>query len=305
MNTFMTLQSYGSKSAKANLAVQKRIQSIENSISTTKEDSFIYKLNHNCNSEIQVDNDALTLIQFGKDISEKTDGALNIALYPVIKAWGFTTGEYRIPETAELSSLISCTNYKQIQINNDIVSLAPNMEIDLGALGKGSAGDEALKILKEYGIKSALLDLGGNIQALGTKTDGNKWTIGIKSPWGDGNAVAGVKIDNQAVVTSGGYERFFTGEDGKNYIHIFDGKTGMPVENDIASVTIIAHSGLYADALSTSLFVMGLEKAVDFWKKNQDFEMIIITKDKKLYFTASLKEDLIVKYNFLETNMID
>ncbi|MBO6100321.1 MAG: FAD:protein FMN transferase, partial [Spirochaetaceae bacterium] len=175
--------------------------------------------------------------------------------------------------------------------------------LDFGAIGKGYTGDEVIKLLKDNGIKSALLDLGGNIQALGKKADGTEWTIGIKSPW-TGKAVAAIKIADRAVITSGGYERFFTADDGHNYIHIFDSKTGRPVDNGIAGVTIIAESGLYADALSTTMFVMGLEDAAAYWRHNSDFEMIIFTENQDLYYTEGLQEKLNLLADFNSVNVI-
>lgn len=298
MNTFMTLQSYGSKSKKANLAVENRIRELEDSISTTKEHSYIYDLNNSSNKEIELPQDIYDLLSFSLNISKESNGALNIALYPITSAWGFTTGNYRVPAKEELEDLLKFTDFSKIQLlDNRKVKLADGMKIDFGAIGKGFAGDEAIQILREQGVKSAILDLGGNVQVLGAKTDGSDWTIGIKNPWG-GPVVAGVRIKNQAVITSGGYERYFTGDDGKNYIHIFDGKTGRPVENEIASVSIITESGLYGDALSTTMFVLGLENACKYWKLHQDFEMLIITNDKNLYYTSGLKDKLSLRYDF-------
>ena len=183
------------------------------------------------------------------------------------------------------------------------------MQLDFGAVGKGYAGDRAAEILKKNGIKSAILDFGGNIQTIGNKPDGSAWTVGIKNPWAaaeGGNAVAcGVKIRDKAVITSGGYERFFIGEDGKKYIHIFDGKTGRPVENDLESVTIICEKGLYGDALSTSLFVMGKEKAVQFWKENRDFDFILITKKRELLCTKSIKDEMKIIFDFENISIVE
>ena len=195
------------------------------------------------------------------------------------------------------------TDYTKIKLNWDRIELEPGMALDFGALGKGYAGDEIVRILKERGITSALLDLGGNVQALGKKTDGTMWNIGIRNPWG-GSASAALKIADQAVITSGGYERFFTASDGHQYIHIFDSNTGYPVENEVVSVTIVAESGLYADGLSTGMFVMGLEKASDFWKQHKDFEMIIFTEDHNLYYTEGLVKTITVLGDFNSVNII-
>ena len=303
MNTFMTVQAYGSeKKAKAALDEAKsRVESIEEVISTTKSGSDLYKLNNSTGSSMVVRDDTAFLFEFTYGMYKATNAALNPALYPVISAWGFTTGTYRIPSAQEIEELLSHTDFSQAELSKAaggaVIKTTEGMKLDFGAVGKGYAGDEILRILKEHGIKSALLDLGGNVQALGSKTDGSKWTVGIKNPWG-GDPVCTVKIKDLAVVTSGGYERFFVGDDGKKYIHIFDPETGYPVENDLESVTIICERGLYADALSTSLFVMGKDKAVEWWYNNSGFDFIIITTDNELYYSSGIKDDIQVIYPF-------
>jgi thiamine biosynthesis lipoprotein len=160
------------------------------------------------------------------------------------------------------------------------------MELDFGAIGKGYAADKAVEILKSNGIKSALLDFGGNIQAVGKKPDGSLWRVGIKNPW-EGGAAAALSVESKAVVTSGGYERYFE-KDGVRYIHIFDPKTGCPSNSNLESVTIVCESGKYADALSTALFVMGKEVAIDFYKANTDFDFVLVTKERELIYSAGL-----------------
>jgi len=305
MNTFMTVQSYGNKSVKANKEVEAAIFQLEQKLSTTKEGSFIYKINHSEGQFVECDEETSDLINFAINMAKKTDGNLNICLYPVIKLWGFTTGDYKVPSQYEINEKLIHTDYKKVRSNgNKSFCVENGMEMDLGAVGKGYAGDCAVKILKENGVSSAILDLGGNIQTVGKKPDGSLWTIGIKNPWG-GSAALGVRIDEKAVITSGGYERFFTGEDGKKYIHIFDGKTGCPVENDIASVTIVCESGVYGDALSTSMFVCGSKNAIDYWKNNRDFEMIIIKNNKELIYTSGLKQNLFTNYDFSKISVIE
>jgi len=301
MNTFMTMQAYGSKSQEALAAVKERIESLEDTISTTLEGSDLYKLNHQSGSFIKVRDDTTRLFEFTLGMYKATDHALNPALYPVISAWGFTTEKYRIPSEEELSELLSHTDLLKVEsIDNDSgmeLKLEDGMKLDFGAVGKGFAADESVKILKEYGVKSALLDLGGNVQVLGKKTDGSFWTVGIKNPWG-GETVCAVKVYDCAVVTSGGYERYFIGEDGNKYIHIFDSVTGHPAESDLESVSIICESGLFADSLSTSLFVMGKEKAISWWAQNGGFDFILITKEKELYLSEGIKDRVQVLYPF-------
>ena len=297
----MTIQATGKNPEQALAAAQERVTEIEGNISTTLNSSDVYRLNHG--EKITVSQDTRILTTYGLNLAQQTQGALNPALYPVTSAWGFTTGTYTVPTAFELSQLLPLTDYTKIKLNWDRIELEPGMALDFGALGKGYAGDEIVRILKERGITSALLDLGGNVQALGKKTDGTMWNIGIRNPWGD-SASAALKIADQAVITSGGYERFFTASDGHQYIHIFDSNTGYPVENGVVSVTIVAESGLYADGLSTGMFVMGLEKASDFWKQHKDFEMIIFTEDHNLYYTEGLLKTITVLGDFNSVNII-
>ena len=297
----MTIQVYGKKSDMALEKTKKLIYQIERNISTTNEASDVYRLNHG--EKISVSSDTLTLTKYSLDFAKQTNGIFNPALYPITSAWGFTTGAYKVPSKNQIDKLLPLTDYSKIQIDGSSINLEPGMALDFGAIGKGYTGDEAIKLLQDNGIHSALLDLGGNIQALGKKPDGTEWTIGIKSPW-TGKAAAVIKIADQAVITSGGYERFFTADDGHNYIHIFDGKTGMPVDNGIAGVTIITESGLYADALSTTMFVMGLEDAAAYWKNHSDYEMIIFTENQDLYYTEGLEGKLKLLADFASVNII-
>lgn len=299
MDTFMTVQSYGKNCSVANKMVQTQVHQLEELFSTTKETSEIYKINNyieeNDKKSTQKQNfvspQTYELVTFALEMAEKTQGALNPALYPIIKSWGFTTGKYTIPSQTQIELLLQKTDFTKVRTSATsegqyLLSMDQDMELDLGAVGKGYAGDQAIKLLSSQGIKSAIIDFGGNVQTLGTKPDGSFWNIGIKNPW-DGTILCGVKVADQAVITSGGYERNFTAQ-GKTFIHIFDGITGRPVQNEIKSVTIVAASGVYGDALSTALFVMGLQKAVSFWQQYKDFDFIIITQDKNIYYTKGL-----------------
>ena len=295
MNTFMTVTTYSSSNKKgkeACAAIQKKIASLEQMLSTTLKTSDVYKINHRMDYDFS-NQELKNLIGFTREMYEKTEGAFNPALYPIIREWGFTTEQYHVPSDERISFLLKGTDFSRA----GYFALPEGMELDFGAIGKGYAGDMAVEVLKASGIKNAILDLGGNIQTLGTKPDGSLWKVGIRNPWGEGAACA-LKIESAAVVTSGGYERYFDDEEGNRWIHIFDPKTGRPSTSDMESVTIVSSSGKYADALSTALFVMGSEKAMDFWKQNRDFEMIILTKDRRLLYTEGLNGRIDALINF-------
>lgn len=334
MNTYMTVKSYGRSAKAANLQVQNEIERLEKILSTMIDGSDVYRINTSKAetdgfSKIPVMPETTYLIQKSLRFYEMTEGSFNPALYPIIKEWGFTTGDYKVPSEEKILSLLKYTDFSKIEISEKLQSAPPldsilqvnhdkagqatasiltcpaGMQLDFGAIGKGYAGDCAIRLLKDNGVKSALLDFGGNIQVLGTKPDGSDWTVGIKNPWG-GEPVAAVKLRDACMITSGGYERFFTGDDGKKYIHIFDGATGRPVENELESVTIICRQGIYGDALSTSLFVMGLDKAIEFWRcRDGDFDFVILTKDKGVVYSAPLKDSISLRFDFDSVRVVE
>ncbi len=313
MNTFMTVKTYGSNTKvlkRTNQQVQKEIERLEKILSTTIEESDVYKLN-SCNSEetesFSLEPETIFLIEESQKFFAMTAGAFNPALYPVIREWGFTTGNYKIPEDGRIQELLEFTDFSRVMVEDNKIIRPAGLQLDFGAIGKGYAGDTAIEILQNTGIKSALLDFGGNVQVLGCKPDGSDWTVGIKNPWG-GEPVAAVKLKDASMITSGGYERFFTGEDGKNYIHIFDGTTGRPVNNNLESVTIICPKGISGDALSTSLFVMGEEKALEFWQAYHtllNFDFVILTKDRRIIYTESLKNSISLLFDFASVQIVE
>ncbi len=295
MDCPVSIVSYGKNAAKANGLAKKRILQIEDLISVTKNGSDIFRLNSAESFPVKIHGETLSLFLFAHEIYEKTSGALNPAIFPVVRAWGFTTGKYRVPSDEEISALLKKTDFSKVTLAGVTsapvplvasLSMQKGMMLDFGSLGKGFACDEAVRILKKSGITSALLDLGGNIYVLGKKIDGSDWKVGIKNPLGEGVALS-LKVHDLAVVTSGCYERFFE-EGGKRYGHIFDGKTGRPVENELASVTVVCESGLYADALSTALFVKGSAAAIEFWQAHKDFGLALIFKDGSKWLSPGL-----------------
>lgn len=289
MNTYHTFSAYGSGVDTALEEARDRVLELEAKWSATEENSEIFQLNHGNGEVISLSCDTADILNFTLEIAEKTDGALDPTLYPVLTAWGFTTKENQIPKAAELQTLLENTGWEKVSSEGNQVQIPEGMELDLGAVGKGYAGDEAAEILKEKGITSDLLNLGGNVQAIGSRPGGGSWRLGIRDPSGEGN-IGILEVSDQAVVTSGNYERYFVGEDGNTYAHILDPSTGYPVKNGLMSVTVITKEGKKADALSTSLFVMGLEKAENFWRAHPDFDMILITEEDEIYLTEGIRK---------------
>lgn len=288
MDTYMSLKAYGNNAKKAIEESENRIYELEKELSATLEESDIWKLDNSAGKAIDVCADTVALIKEASEIGDKTDGALDITVYPVLKEWGFTTGEYKVPEKSRLDELLKNVDYRNISINNNTISLPENVQIDLGALAKGYTGDEIMKIMESHGITSAIVSLGGNVQSLGSKTDGSPWKVAVRDPFSEDKDMCVVDIVDKAVITSGNYERFFYGEDGKKYWHIIDPSDGYPADNGLVSVTVIGNNGLECDALSTALFVLGYDKTVDFLRSNPQYDVILVTDDKRICYTQGI-----------------
>lgn len=288
MDTFMTLSVYAQSPAAGEALLEEaagEIRRLEGLLSVTDPGSEIYQVNHG--GAVSLSEPVRELLEKALELCRETGGALDVTVYPAVRAWGFTTGEYRVPEEAELSALVERVDYGRVSLDGDRLALPEGVELDLGSVGKGWTGDRLTALFREAGVSSAIMELGGNVQALGTKPDGAPWRVAVQAP---GGGYAGVlEIADKAVVTSGGYQRYFE-QDGETYIHIIDPATGRPARTGLASVTIVADSGLQGDGLSTALFVMGREKAEAFWRRNPEFDFILLGEDGTAAITEGLEE---------------
>lgn len=284
MDTFISLSAYGEGADEGLEAVSEEIERLDGLLSATDAESELYKLNASESGPFSVSGETFGLIREALGISEKLGGAIELSIRPVLLAWGFTTGEYRIPSEEELEELLKLVDDGRIELDesNLTVTMPDGMQLDLGAVAKGYACDRAAETLEEAGVSSYLLDLGAStVMARGTKPDGGKWRIALRDPEGEGYAGV-IETDGAVVSTSGGTERYFTGEDGEIYWHIIDPATGLPAKNGLVSVTVITENALWGDALSTALFVMGIDKTEEYYKAEGGFEYVMITEDGRL-----------------------
>lgn len=286
MDTLMTVTVYDGDS-EALSDCQARVEQLEALLSVTNPDSEVGRLNQS--GRVVASEDTLSLLRFVLAMSGRTSGAVDPTVYPLVRAWGFTTGSYRVPGDEELAELLPLVGYAQVKLDEDSgeITLPEGAAIDLGSVAKGYAADQLAELLKQRGVTTALMDLGGNVHCVGSKADGQPWRVGIRDPLGDGY-VGAVTVTDCAVVTSGCYERYFE-QDGVVYGHIIDPQTGRPVENGVQSVTVVSDSGLRSDALSTALFVMGADRAAELWRQSDDFEAVIVTEEGA-YVTAGLAD---------------
>ena len=288
MDTYMSIRAYGADDTLLENAAA-LVEALEAELSTTEETSAIYTLNHTGNAALS--EETAYLVRRTLALCKETGGALDLSIYPVVRAWGFTTADeaYRVPGQDELDALLRGVDYTRVSLDGGNVSLEDGMEIDLGAVTKGYTGDRLAGLLRDAGVESALLDLGGNIQTVGAKPDGSDWRVAIQDP--EGNGILGViPTADKAVVTSGGYERYFIDDEDNLWWHIMDPATGYPARNGLISVSIVGDEGLYCDAISTALFIMGQERAIRFWQEHRDFEMALVTDGGELLLTPALAE---------------
>lgn len=286
MDTVMNLTAYGANAQSALDAASDEINRLDSLLSISSEDGEIYQIN--ANKKGTVSEDVSSLLSRSLELSQMTDGLFDCTIEPVMEAWGFTTQNYRIPSDEELKELLSHVDYKQVDLKVSSVTIPDDVRLDLGGIAKGFTSSRVMDVFREKGVTSGIISLGGNVQALGCKPDGNMWRIGIQDPNDLNSTFAVIEVADQAVITSGGYQRYFE-ENGQTYHHIIDPRTGYPAENGLISVTIISDDGTLADALSTSLFIMGPEKASTFWKKHADaFDAVMMKDDGTVMVTAGL-----------------
>ena len=300
MNTYMTFTAYGEDAQAALQEAEECIQQVEGLWSVTDEDSEIYQANHSGGQPVTVSEETAEIISFALEMAQRTGGALDPTIYPVLTAWGFTTDSKQVPSQQQIAQLLEQVGYDRIQINGSELTVPDGMELDLGAVGKGYTADLVTEILRRHGVTSALISLGGNIQAIGSRPDGSDWRLGIRAPWESGN-LGVLTVSDAAVVTSGGYENYFDDEQGNIYWHILDPSTGYPADSGLQSVTIVGREGRMCDALSTALFVMGAQSAEQYWRENGGFEMLLVTDSGEILITEGIAENFTLNEGRTET----
>ncbi len=284
MDTYMELRVWGPEELVSEAG--ELLTDLEARLSVTDPDSEISGLNRTGEADLSADTAALLAESLA--LCRRTAGALDLTVYPLVRAWGFTGDAFRVPAPDEIEELLARVGYEDVDLTGTHAELPAGAALDLGSVAKGYAGRRIAERLRAAGVTSALLNLGGNVQTVGAKPDGSPWRVAIRDPDGEG-LLGTLDVEDLAVVTSGGYERCFT-ENGVTYWHILDPATGYPAKNGLVSVTVAGADGLVCDALSTALFVMGPERAADFWRESGDFEAVLVTEDGAILITEGLAD---------------
>lgn len=285
MDTVMSIRVFGDDGTLDDIT--SLIHTLDASLSAVDEDSEIAALNRD--KAALLSDDAAAVLSRTLDIAHRTDGALDPTVCPLMNAWGFLGGAYRVPSSEEIESLLPLVDASAVKMDGAAVSLPKGASVDLGAVAKGYLADRAKAILSDSAASGAVLNLGGTILTYGSKSDGSLWKVGVADPEHPTAYFGYLTCTDRVIATSGGYERYFE-EDGRRYIHILDPSTGYPVDNHLLSVTVVADDGLYADALSTALFVMGIDGAAAYYDRYGDFDCIILCDDGTMYMTDGVSD---------------
>ncbi len=289
LDTVVDIQIISSDEQRANQAIAaayEEIQRIEHLLSRYHENNQIFALNKNAGvGSVAVSQEVRELLQRGNDYGVLTDGLFDIAIGALVDLWGIGTERERVPSEEEIQQTLPRINRAALDLSNPqgVSITQPGVSIDLGGIGKGYAIDRAWQTLKDHGVEKALINAGGNIRCIGTRIDGNPWRIGIKHPRQEG-ILGVIDVTEKAVATSGDYERYFM-QDGTRYHHLLDPHTGRPAQG-CQSVTILAPTAEMADALSTSVFLMGVDAGMRFIETQKEVEGMIVGIDGNLMFSS-------------------
>ena len=262
MDTVMDLRIWGREAEKAAQVLEEALLDLDRTWNASSPASALAALE----AGEPVSEEVQSVLDRALALKARTGGAFDPQLYAVTEAWGFFSGDYRVPSQAEIASTLAVKKY------------------DLGGVIKGYAGEKLVSLLSGLDVDRAVLNLGGNVQTYGSKPEGEPWVVALQDPRDQGRELTVQVTGAMAVVTSGDYQRYFE-VDGVRYHHIMDPKTGCPADSGVASVTVICADGMTADALSTALFVLGLEAGADLWRESRDFEAVFLLTDGSVYAT--------------------
>ena len=302
MDTVMTLTAYGKYRQAGLTAAEGVITSMDAALDPEKETSTIYAINHANGQNIVVSAQIAKMLSSAMTVYNQSGGALDPTIYPLVKRWGFIDGKYYLPSDEEISAEMLKMCFDQMVLTSFpssgayAVSLPAGAEIGLGAVAKGCASENAIDAMRQAGVVSGIVSLGGNVQTLGLKPDGSRWNVAIQDPNNTASYLGVLSVGETAVITSGSYQRYFVASNGRTYHHILNPQTGYPVNNSLLSVTVICEDGTMADCLSTAMFVLGESKALSYWRTYGGFDMIMVTNDNRIICTKGLIEQ------FTQTN---
>lgn len=246
---------------------------------------------------VKVHDELFEMISIGIDFAGYSDGLFDISIGPLVDLWGIGTDFANVPTDADIKEKMALIDYKTIVLDENEKSVylpEKNMSLDLGAIAKGYIADRIKDSILEEGYESAIINLGGNVLTVGTKPNSDTWSIGVRDPESDAGTTMGIlKLEDNSIVSSGIYERFFMNGDTR-YHHLINPKVGYPEQNDMMSVSIVSELSVDGDALSTSVFLLGLEAGFKLVEELENVEAVFVMADHSVYITSGLVDKFIL-----------
>lgn len=293
MNTEIMYRVFGENAQDAITCAKAELTRLENELSRFIPDSEISRINESAGKEsVKISPEVYGILSESIRFSKISLGLFDISIGPLIDLWDYKHAS-QVPEEVRMRQVLFLVNYCDLVLDSHEKTVKlrnKEQSIDLGGIGKGFASDRCIEILQEYGVTSAFINIGGNVSTLGNKPDGFPWRVGIRNPRQDGGLLGAVEVTGKAVVTSGDYERYFIDREGKRRHHILNPVTGYPAESGLSSVTVIADHAMTADALSTTIFVAGMEKGLGYLAQFPGTEAVLVDNRQRVYITQGLKE---------------
>lgn len=303
LNTAVTVTIYDSQDRELLTEYMNLCDKYEKIFSRTASDSELYQLNHReltpvagTEDTFQVSNPLAELIRKGLYYSELSEGAFDIAIEPLTSLWDFTAEDPQVPEDRLIQKALTKCDYHNVSVsdNNEVILKTEDTAIELGAIAKGYIADRLKDYLISQGVKSAIINLGGNVLCIGGKPDDSSFKIGIQKPFADrSETIAVMDIKDKSVVSSGVYERCFE-QDGTLYHHLLNPRTGYPYDNGLIAVTIISDESVDGDALSTTCFALGLEDGMKLAESLDNVQAFFVTSDYEIHYTKDFQKEITV-----------
>lgn len=293
MGTIITCKVFGEQAEGSVQAAFGEIGRLESILSRFVRDSDISRINSSAGIRCEkVGSETYEVLSQAIEFSKCCHGCFDVTIGPLVRLWGESGKKSEPPGEADIERALPLVGHNALLLDPREMTAGlerKGQSVDLGGVGKGYAADKVLGVFGNYGVSSAFVNLGGNVATMGTKPDGSPWHIGIRHPREENSLIGVVSVAGRSVVTSGDYQRYFIGRDGKRYHHILDPNTGYPAESGLVSVTVAAGSSAAADALSTALFVAGLQKGVGFLGSFPGTEAVFVGQDLSVYATKGLQ----------------
>ena len=294
MDTVMTLTAYGKYAGEGINAAVGVINAMDDMLDPDNEGSYTSLINNAEGKDVIVTPQVNEMLSTALNVYNLSGGALDLSVYPLYEAWGeFKDETGRIPSDDEIKELRKNLGFGSTEITNFegeanySVRMPAGTQISFGAVAKGCASKYAIDAMRKSGVTSGIVSLGGNVQTLGTKPDGSNWIVAVEDPNDTSSYVGTLSVGETAIITSGSYQRYFT-EGGQKYHHILSPATGRPVNNGLLAVTIVCEDGTLADCLSTAMFVLGPQAALNYWRTYGGFEMLLVKADGHVVLTNGL-----------------